>query len=195
MTDDVPQFTGITRYRDPRGRFSFRYPWDWYADRLDQDREGVMLRPDADDPDTYVAAWVSTLPAEVTVADLPALRDGFDTGLGTLPELHVLEAHEDTVGGAVEVTRTVTFREGEYIRQRCIRALYAGRIQLILAYQGATQTAYAYWLSMGNYCWATLEIAEEVWYCADPELRRAAPPPAFGAPDTAAASGVSGHVV
>ncbi|WP_188195690.1 hypothetical protein [Nonomuraea sp. SYSU D8015] len=190
MTDDVPQFTGITRYRDPRGRFSFRYPWDWHTDRLDQDREGVMLRPDADDPDTYVAAWVSTLPADVTVGDLPELRDGFDAGLATLPERDVLEAREDTVGGAVQVERTATFREGEHIRQRCIRALYAGRIQLVFVYQGATRGAYAYWLAMGNYCWATLQLAEEIWYGADPEQGRAAP----GAPHTAAASGVPGHV-
>ncbi|MGP3920203.1 hypothetical protein [Nonomuraea sp. 10N515B] len=190
MTDDVPKFTGITRYRDPRGRFSFRYPWDWHTDCLDQDREGVMLRPDADDPDTYVAAWVSTLPADVTIGDLPELRDGFDAGLATLPERNILEAREDTVGGAVEMERTITFREGENIRQRCIRALYAGRTQLVFVYQGATRGAYAYWLPMGNYCWATLQLAEEIWYGADPELGRAAP----GRPHTAAASGVPGHV-
>lgn len=175
MTDDVPQFTGITRYRHPGGHFSLGYPWDWHKERLDQDRDGVMLKPDAKDPHTYVAAWVSTLSTDVTADDLPELRDGFDNGLGTLTELDVLEAHQDTVGGAVELTRTVTFREGEHVRQRCIRALYAGRIQLVFVYQGATQEAYAYWLSMGNYCWATLEIAQEVWYGADPELSAALP--------------------
>ncbi|MFG6192117.1 hypothetical protein [Nonomuraea sp. JJY05] len=190
MTDDVPQFTGITRYRDPRGRFSFRYPWDWYAGRLDQDREGVMLRPGADDPDTYVAAWVSTLPADVTAGDLPELRDGFDAGLATLPEREVLEAREGTVGGAVEMERTVTFREGEHLRQRRIRTLYAGRTQLVFVYQGATRREYAYWLAMGNYCWATLQLAEEIWYGADPELGRAAP----GTPRTAAEPGVPDQV-
>ncbi len=173
MTDDVPQFTGIARYRDPQGRFSFRYPWDWSVDDLDQDREGVMLKPDPDQPGTYVAAWVATLPAGVTVADLADLRDGFDAGLGSLPELRVLETHEDTVGGAVQMTRTVTFREGDHTRQRCVRALYLDRTQLVYVYQGATPDAYEYWLSMGNYCWSTLEIADEVWFAADPELSQA----------------------
>ena len=175
MTDEVPQFTGITCYRDPRGQFSFRYPWDWHAARLDEQWEGVMLRPDPADQDTYVAAWVSTLPADVTISDLLELRDGFDSGLARLPQRNVLGAHEDTVGGAVRLERTITFRDGEQTRQRSIRALYAGRTQLVFVYQGATQEAYAYWLSMGNYCWATLQIAEEIWYGADPAVGQATP--------------------
>lgn len=191
MTDDVPQFTGITRFRDPHGRFSFRYPWDWYADSLENDREGVMLRPDANDPDTYVAVWVSTLQTDVTVDDLPELRDGFDAGLATLPERDFLTAREDTVGGAVQLERSVTFREGKPLRQRRIQALYAGRNQLVFVYQGATPQAYAHWLPMGNYCWATLQLAEEIWYGADPEVRctdNATPPrdPVAGEPSTRA---------
>ncbi|TDW79424.1 hypothetical protein [Kribbella sp. VKM Ac-2566] len=172
MSDDAPQFTGITRYHDLGGRFSFRYPWDWSTESLDEGRDGVMLTPEANDPGTYVAAWVSRLPTVVSADDLPELRDAFDSGLGSLPELHVLEAHEDAVGGAVTVMRTVMFRDAEYIRQRCIRSLWAGETQLVFVYQGATPRAYEYWLSMSNYCWATLELAEEIWYSADPELSR-----------------------
>jgi hypothetical protein len=170
MTDQAPQFTGITRYSDPRGRFSFRYPWDWNTQPLDVEHEGVLLSPDAAQQDTYLAAWVITLPTDVTVDDLSELRDGFDSGLADLPELKVLRADEDTVGGAVRLERTITFRESGQTRQRDVHALFAGRTQLLFVYQGATQEAYAQWLAMGNYCWATLQIAEEIWYDADPAV-------------------------
>ncbi|MBR8640593.1 hypothetical protein KEF29_17865 [Streptomyces tuirus] len=171
MTDAMPQFTGITRYRDPLGRFSFRHPWDWAAARLDGDREGMLLTPDPADPDTCVAAWAATLPATVTPDDLPSLRNGLDTGLSTLPGLEVLAAEEETVGGAVRLERAVTFRAGEagedVVRQRRVWTLYAGRTQLVFIAQGSTRSAYAYWLPMTNYCWATLELGEDVWSGTD----------------------------
>ena len=164
MSEDVPQFNGITGYREPGGGFSFRYPWD-----------GVFLTPDRTDPDTYVAAWISTLLAAVTAEDLPLLRDGFDDGLATLPDLHVLDSCDEALGNLVKLERTVTFSEGGVTRKRMLRAIYAGRIQLLFVYQGRSPQAYAYWLPMGSYCYATLRLADEIWYASDPELRSAEP--------------------
>ena len=175
MSQDVPQFTGITGYQEPGGRFAFRYPWDWHAEGLGQGRDGVILTPDRTDPDTYVAAWISPLPAAVAAEDLPPLRDGFDEGLATLPDLHVLDSRDEALGNLVKLERTVTFSDGGATRKRLLWAIYAGSMQLLFVYQGGSPQAYAYWLPMGNYCCATLRLADEIWYASDPGLRPARP--------------------
>lgn len=170
MAEERPQFTGITTYQDPAGRFSFRYPWDWAAQELDEDREGVLLAPEPDDPDTYFAAWPSNLPTSITAEDLDHLKAGFDEGLTTLPDLTVLSAADDTFGNMIRLDRLVTFGNGTTTCQRRVWAIYADRMQLIIIFQGSTTDKYAYWLPMGNYCYATFELPEATWFATDPDL-------------------------
>lgn len=158
MINDRPAFTGITSYHDPGGRFSFRYPWDWHRDRLDQDRDGVMLRPDPDEPATYVAAWISPLPTTISAADLIVLKDGFDTGLRNLPSLSVIAATDEAFDDSIRLERVVRFSEDGTTRQRRIWAIYTGAMQLVIIFQGRSPDIYEYWLPMGNYCYATLDL-------------------------------------
>jgi len=51
-----------------------------------------------------------------------------------------------------------TFRDGQETRKRRIRLLYSGNKLYSLMSQGSTEEAYAYWLSMLNYCHLTFTI-------------------------------------
>lgn len=171
MSRDIPEFTGITTYRDPAGRYSFRYPWDWQAEPLDEGRDGIILKPDLNDPDTHFAAWSSQLDVPVTAADLADLDASFDEGMKTLPELRIVSTGNDTFGNIVRLERLFTYTHDKHTCQRRVWAIYAAQMQLVLIYQGSTPDLYRYWLPMGNYCYATLELPETTWLTTDPELR------------------------
>lgn len=168
----LPLFTGITTYRDPLGRFSFRHPSDWLRADLEEDREGVHVRPEQDDLSTYFAIWISSCDTHVTAGDLPELRRGFDDGMARLPGLNVEFASEDTLNNIVRVERLLTFTEsGRSRRKRKTWALYVDTFQILVAYQGSTVREYDYWLPMGNYCFQTFELPHELWFATDPELQ------------------------
>jgi len=162
MINDRPFFTGITSYRDPGGRFSFRYPWDWHREQLDQDRDGVMLRPDPDERATYVAAWATALDTEIISADLAVLKEGLDAGQRKLPGLNVISADDEALEEIIRLERVVRFTEDGLIRQRRTWAIYTGRMQLVIIFQGRSPEAFDYWLPMGNYCYATLDLLKPV---------------------------------
>ncbi len=167
----LPLFTGITTYRDEQGRFSFRHPSDWIRDELADDREGVIIRPEADDPDTYFAVWVSPLETAVVADDLPELRSGFDDGLTALPDVTVESDRDDLYGNIVKVERLFTFTEGGATRKRRVWGMYVDTWQVLVSFQGSTVGEYDYWLPMGNYCYATFELPEALWFATDPELQ------------------------
>lgn len=162
MSRDAPEFTGITSYRDPSGHYSFRHPWDWRVETLDDG--GVVLRPEEAEPATFFAALVAQggLPVEPT--DLDALADGFDAGTAALADCTLLASSSEALGSLVRLEREFTFTEDAVTRRRHTWALYAGPLRLLLIYQGATPEAYEHWLPMGNYCYATLDLNPDSWY-------------------------------
>ncbi len=167
----LPLFTGITTYRDEQGRFSFRHPSDWIGDELADDREGVIIRPEPDDPDTYFAVWVSPLEAGVVAEDLPELREGFDHGLNALADVTVESSQDDLYGNIVKLDRLFTFTEAGQTRKRHVWGMYVDTWQVLVSFQGSTVGEYDYWLPMGNYCFATFELPEALWFATDPELQ------------------------
>lgn len=167
-----PRYTGTTAYNDPKGRFEFRYPWDWIESDLEDDREGVIMRPVEDDEATYFAVWVNELEVEVVADDLPDLREGFEAGLRQLADCQVENVDDKNYYNIVKVERLITFTEDGVTRKRRVWALYADKLQFVVAYQGSTVEEYHYWLPMANYCFATFKLPEALWFATDPTIEK-----------------------
>lgn len=173
MTTERPErplFTGTTAYNDHLGRYEFRYPWDWIESELEDDRDGVMMRPVEADEDTYFAVWVSELEVQVVADDLPDLREGFEAGLAQLSDLETEKVDDQTYNNIVKLERTLTFAEDGAIRKRRVWVLYADRWQFLVVFQGSSVEEYHYWLPMGNYCFSTFQLPEALWFATDPSL-------------------------
>jgi hypothetical protein len=172
-----PRFRGIGTYRDPQGRFTFRYPSDWHEFELAGHREGVMFSPEPEDPRTYFAVWISNLDEPVVAEDLEDLKSGVEEGFSRLPGCRVESASEDLLGNLVKFERVYTFREGEAVRKRRVWLLYVDTWQMVVTFQGASPEEYRYWLPMGNYSFALFNLPEELWFATDRTLDRRIPTP------------------
>ena len=71
-----PRFYGVGTYIDPIGRFTARYPTTWHQFELEDNREGVLFSPEAENPHTWFSVWVSKLDANVVAEDLEGLDRG-----------------------------------------------------------------------------------------------------------------------
>src|SRR5712691_5164295 len=105
-----PRFTGVDTYKDPLGRFNFRFPTDW-VQFSPPEREGVMFSPPVGDPYTSFSAWVSKLDDSVVAEDLDELRAGVNEGLTQLSECHVEFEYEAVLSNLIKFERVFTFRE------------------------------------------------------------------------------------
>jgi hypothetical protein len=166
--EGLPHFRGVETFSDPEGRFKFRVPSDWHRTELDDEREGMMFLPDLDDPDSHISCWVTKLDGTVKAEDLPVLREGVEEGLRQLPNCAVESGTEDSYGNQVKFERVFTYGE-EGLRKRKSWFLYADVWLIVLAYQGSTPEWYDYWLPMGNYAFATMDVAEWLWFTTDPD--------------------------
>lgn len=166
-----PKFTGVTTYRDEQGRFEFRYPWDWERSELDDDRDGVIIRPEVDDDDTYFAVWISRLEMAVVADDLPDLRAGFDAGLERLGSLEIESTSDDAYGNVVKLERIFTFDDDGEVRKRRAWGMYADTWQMVVIYQGSSVGEFKYWLPMGNYCFGTFNLPFALWFATDPTVK------------------------
>ena len=171
-----PQFTGINSFHDELGRYEFRYPWEWIASELEEDREGVILRPVEEDQNTYFAVWVNELEVTVVADDLPDLRAGFEAGLAELDAIDIEKAEDQNYNNIVKIERIFTFKQDGEIRKRRVWALYADRWQFLVAYQGSTVEEYEYWLPMGNYCFTAFKLPQALWFATDPSVSGAPKP-------------------
>lgn len=165
-----PRFTGITTYRDDQGRFEFRHPWGWTRTDLEDDLEGIITLPEADDEATYFAIWVTPLEVSVVADDLDDLRDGFDEGLKALEDVQVEDTQDTTYNNIIKLERTLTFTEDGAVRKRRVWALYADKWQYLVVYQGSTVEEFHYWLPMGNYCFTSFNLPQALWFATDPTM-------------------------
>jgi hypothetical protein len=165
-----PRFYGVATYADPLGRFSFRYPTTWHQFELDDQREGVMFSPEAENPQTWFSVWVSQLDANVVAEDLEDLKVGVEEGLSQLPECIVEQRSEEPLGNLIKFERIFTFREDGVTRKRRLWILYVDTWQMVVTYQGASEEEYDYWLSMGNYSFFHFTIPEALWFATDRDL-------------------------
>ncbi|MBN1641064.1 MAG: hypothetical protein JXA09_07500, partial [Anaerolineae bacterium] len=118
MTRESPKYTGFRTYRDPMGRYQFRYPLGWQQYELAGDRDGVMFSPQAADPSTWFSVWAEPLEHKVLAEDLGLLREGVEEGLSQLPGLRVLDVSERTFGNIVRFDRTYTHQDDGLVRKR-----------------------------------------------------------------------------
>jgi hypothetical protein len=148
----------------------FRYPKDWHRFDLEEDRDGVMYSPEAENPSTWFSAWASELPHPVIADDIDVLREGVNEGLSRFDDLHVEFESEDTFGNLCRFKRIFTFREGDQVRKRHVWMLYVHRWLIVLAAQGASPEAYQHWHVMLDGCINSFDMANALWFASDPEL-------------------------
>jgi hypothetical protein len=165
-----PRFTGITTYNDEQGRYEFRHPWGWERSDLEDDRDGVIVRPELDDEATYFAVWVTELDVAVVAEDLADLQAGLDDGLAELADLEVEKADDNNYNNIIKLERIYTFTEDGVTRKRRLWALYADRWQYLVVFQGSTVEEYHYWLPMGNYCFTAFQLPQALWFATDPSV-------------------------
>ena len=163
---------GIATYSDPEGRFKFRVPSNWERQELEDGRDGMAWMPDADDLDTHISCWIQKLEQPIKGEDLDDLRSGLEQGLSQLPNCEVESGSGDTYGNLIKFERIFTYGDpsGTVRRKRRSWYLYADDWAIVLAYQGATPAHYEYWLPMGNYAFATFDVAEWLWFATDRDL-------------------------
>lgn len=173
-----PQFVGITTYRDGQGRYEFRHPVGWERAELTDPLDGLVVRPEIDDDETYFAVALSDLDVSVAADDLDVLGEGFDAGIAGLPDAIVVESSEQNYNDIVKIDRTITFTSDGRTRKRHSWGLYADRWQFLVTFQGSTAEEYHYWLPMGNYCFSTFQLPFALWFATDPNVQGAlASPP------------------
>ncbi|HMO58064.1 MAG TPA: hypothetical protein PKA05_18155 [Roseiflexaceae bacterium] len=167
-----PKFTGVDTYRDPQGRFQFRYPSDWIHYPLQGAREGAMYSPQSQNPQTWYAVWITRLEYEVVAEDFEILAPNVRKGLEQLPDL-AIEAQDDFIyGNLIKFDRTFTFRDGDAVRKQHMWLMYVSTWQIVAAFQGETVEEYEYWLPMGNYSFQFFTIPHELWFAADRDLNK-----------------------
>ena len=130
-----------------------------------------MVGPDRDDEATHFAVAVTDLGVSVVADDLEVLREGFENGMATLPEVLVESSRDDLYNDIVKLERTLTFTDEGEVRKRRVWSMYADHWQFIVVFQGATVEEFHYWLPMGNYCFTSFQLPMALWYATDPAIR------------------------
>ena len=170
MTDrERPRYRGIKTFRDPHGRFTFRYPSRWHVHELAEGRDGIMVSPEAENPQTWFAVWATQLQERVVAGDLAVLQEGVNEGLYQLPDLLIESSSERLFGNLIRFERVYTFRENGAIRQRKVWILYVYKWAFALVAQGATPEEYEYWSIMLQNCINEFNLAPALWFASDPD--------------------------
>ena len=165
-----PKYIGLRTYRDPGGRFQFRYPVDWHQHELAGDRDGVMYSPQTEDPTTWFAAWSVRLPGSVVAEDLHILREGVEEGLSQLAALMVEAASDNTFGNLIRFERLYTYAEDGAVRKRKVWMIYVYKWLIVLMAQGESVQEYDHWRMMLDDFFDSLDLAHELWFASDQAL-------------------------
>jgi hypothetical protein len=169
-TRQAPQFTGIDTYADPKGRFHFRYPSDWHAHNLADKREGVLFSPQAENPQTWFAVWITDLHEKIVAEDMPVLRKGLEQGLSELKNIQIELATDDTMQNLVKFERVFTFQEGDLTRKWRQWIMYVDRWMMVITYQGESPEEYDYWYAMVNHSFLSFTLPHALWFAVDRDL-------------------------
>lgn len=171
MTDrPAPRFTGVDTYIDPQGRFNFRYPSDWHRFALRDNREGVMVSPEAENPQTWFSVWITDLKEKVVAEDLKLLRKSVNEGIQQLTDAQIEFSKDDALGNLVKFERIFTFKDGETTRKWRQWLMYVDHWLMVVTYQGATPEEYDHWYNMVNYSFAMFNLPEALWFAVDRDL-------------------------
>ena len=129
-----------------------------------------MWGPNEDDLHTWFAVWVTQLNEHVVAEDADDLRAGLEDGLRQLPNLQTESSGDDLLGDLVKFERVFTFTEDGATRKRKQWVLYVDTWMMVVMWQGSSPEEYQYWLSMANYCFATFNLPEALWFATDRDL-------------------------
>jgi hypothetical protein len=146
MTKERPVFKGLRWHREQY--FSFFVPVDWHRFNWQDDRQGALYGPSADDAHTVFAADLRDLGFTVAAADLDDLFEGFMAGIQQLPGVEIELSDKRVVGKLITLEAKYIFTDDEMTRKRWVRVLYHGTRQIAFTAQGATPDTYDYWLPM-----------------------------------------------
>jgi hypothetical protein len=161
MATDLPSFRGLVVYRHLGHRFSLLYPRDWQRVDVSEDAGGgVTFFPDPADPATFLRVQSQRFRLRVRPDDLPELRAGFLEGLRALPGLELEREEARATGDLLDLEARHRFGEDGAVRERWVRVLYQGRVQIGLSAQGASPAAFAYWLPMFNTAMRTVRFGD-----------------------------------
>lgn len=141
-----PTFKGLKWYREQY--FSFLIPTDWHRFSWQDDRQGALFGPSADDAHTVFATDLRDIGFTVAATDLDDLFDGFMAGIQELPGVEIESSDKRVVQDLIRLEAKYTFTDDETIRKRWVRVLYHETRQIAFTAQGATPDAYDYWLPM-----------------------------------------------
>ena len=160
MTDQAtkrrPVFKGLTWHREQY--FSFFIPVDWPRFDWQDERQGVLFGPSADDAHTIFAVELRDLEFSISDDDLDDLFDGFLTSIQHLPGVDIELSEKRVTGEQKQLEAKYTFIEDEMTRKRWVRVLYHGTHQIAFTAQGATPETYDYWLPMFYQAMMTAKI-------------------------------------
>ena len=171
MSDrERPAYRGIRTYRDPFGRFLFRYPVDWHQFDLSDGRDGVLFSPEPENPTTWFSIWSTRLPDHVVAEDMDILREGVNEGLRQLDDLHVEFESEDVFGDLCRFERIYRFQEDALNPKRRVWILYVHNWQFVLMAQGTSAEEYQHWYPMLSDFFDTFDLAPTLWFATDREL-------------------------
>ena len=167
---DDPVFVGVTTYRDPDARFTFRYPMGWHELAPTGDQEGVIVSPESENPKTWFSVLVSKLPEPAVAEDLETLRAGVDEGISQIPGVSVEEGSDSVLGNLVKFERVYTFQEDGATRKRRVWILYVAEWLMVAAYQGEDEAEFEYWTAIVNHSFHSFNLPEALWFATDRTL-------------------------
>jgi hypothetical protein len=156
--NENPRYTGMKKYISEEDGYSFWYPSDWNLFAMESGRRGMIFSPYANFSAVGFYVEKITLPFAVSKKDLPILREGFQRGLGSLKSLLIESVDEIDEKSILALDARLTFLDGELMKKRWIRMIYAGEAQLTLIAEGAPPEEFEYWLPMFFNIMATLTL-------------------------------------
>ncbi len=143
-----PRYRGTYKHIDHEGGYAIWTPSDWQKHEMSQGHHGFVFYPDASEPATFLSTEKVVLDYKVTMDDIPVLREGFQAGLNSLPDIDI-EFQDEAITKTLKMFEAkFTFTEDGETRKRWLRLIYWGEAQLIVMAQGASPESYHYWLPM-----------------------------------------------
>ena len=138
-------------HRDRDYGFSLVYPDDWHRFDLEvEGGRGVLYSEHPKDLSTHLSIQARDLGTTVRAADLPTLREGFLSGLRSVPGSRLLKTSAYANDYYVGVEARQLFDEGGQRRKRWVRLLHQGAVQVRLDFQARDAKHFAYWLPSLN---------------------------------------------
>ncbi len=158
MTQERARYTGMHKHIDKEGGYALWLPSDWRKIPMGEGHHGAIFTPHRDRYDTSFAAEKHILPFKVSEQDVEILREGFQAGLESLPEVEI-ESQKETITKTFKILEArLTFAEDGMRRKRWVRTAYWGEGQLTLIAQGANEEEFAYYEGMFYNTMMTVEI-------------------------------------